>query len=248
MLKIPVYTQLGSKKEDMTMPRDWEIKVNRKLLSQAVRVYQDRKHPGFSKVKTRGEVKSSTRKIYKQKGTGGARHGARSAPIFVGGGIAHGPKGVKRKLKLSKDIKQQALKSSLSLKATVGKLYVVEGISKLVKTKDAFNMFGKIALSQKIDKNPRFTMVLSEKNKDALRTLRNLRDVKTVFYRNLNAFDTFVGGNIIVDKDVLETQPKKIKNAVIKPTSTKKDRKSSQKKIVAKTIKSRVAKKVTKKK
>ena len=109
--------------------------INKILLTQAIRVYTARRHPGLSKVKTRGEVIASTRKIYRQKGTGQARHGAISAPIFVGGGVAHGPKGVKRQLSLPKKMRRKALSIALSVKAKEGNLLVVEGISKLKKNK-----------------------------------------------------------------------------------------------------------------
>ena len=72
------------------------------LLAQAIRVYQSNSHQKTSAVKTRGEVVGSTKKIYRQKGTGNARHGAKYAPVFVGGGIAHGPKAIRpANLKLS---------------------------------------------------------------------------------------------------------------------------------------------------
>src|SRR3990167_6881084 len=106
MIKLNVYSPKATKKEAIPLLKSLEAKVNMKLLAQAIRVYEDRSHPGLSQVKTRGEVKISTRKIYKQKGTGYARHGAKSAPIFVGGGIAHGPKGIKRKLALPKKKKK----------------------------------------------------------------------------------------------------------------------------------------------
>src|SRR5690554_4960009 len=68
-------------------------KANPTLLAQAVRVYLSNLRQGTSKVKTRSEVSRTRAKWYRQKGTGNARHGARSAPIFVGGGVAHGPNG-----------------------------------------------------------------------------------------------------------------------------------------------------------
>src|SRR3989344_5966768 len=98
MLKVNLYDSAGKKKEGLSLPKEFEVKPNFRLLAQAYHVYEDRTHLGLAKAKTRGEVRISTKKIYKQKGTGGARHGAKSAPIFVGGGVAHGPKGIKRKL------------------------------------------------------------------------------------------------------------------------------------------------------
>ena len=77
MNKIDVYSIDASKKGDILTPANFKEKLNLELLSQAIRVYGDRKHPGLNKTKTRGEVRISTRKIYRQKGTGFARHGAK---------------------------------------------------------------------------------------------------------------------------------------------------------------------------
>src|SRR4030043_754050 len=120
MNKIEVYTIDANKKADISTPSNFKEKVNLSLLSQAIRVYGDRKHPGLNRAKTRSEVRGSTRKIYRQKGTGFARHGAKSAPIFVGGGIAHGPKGIKRILTLPSKMKKQALGLAFSSKLESG--------------------------------------------------------------------------------------------------------------------------------
>ena len=91
MLKTKTYSLKGTKLKETSLPKEFGQKENLPLLAQAVRVYEERSHIGFAKTKTRAEVNRTTKKVYKQKGTGGARHGARSAPIYVGGGTAHGP-------------------------------------------------------------------------------------------------------------------------------------------------------------
>src|SRR3990167_9301765 len=109
MVKLTIYSAKGIRKGSTNLPNNFVEKINLPLMAQAVRVYEDRQHPGLAKAKTRGEVTASTRKIYRQKGTGGARHGAISAPIFRGGGIAFGPKPRNFELKLSKQMKKKAL-------------------------------------------------------------------------------------------------------------------------------------------
>ena len=90
-------------------PRVFAYPVNPALLTQVLHVYRDNAHQNTSKVKTRGELTRTTRKMYKQKGTGNARHGSRMAPIFVGGGVAHGPTGVQpTNLKLNRKMKAAA--------------------------------------------------------------------------------------------------------------------------------------------
>ena len=99
-------------------PRVFAYEVKPSLLAQVLHVYRDNAHQNTSKVKTRGELTRTTRKMYKQKGTGNARHGSRMAPIFVGGGVAHGPTGVQpANLKVNRKMKAAALAGILSLYA-----------------------------------------------------------------------------------------------------------------------------------
>ena len=211
MLKANVYTSKGVKSKSISLPKDWQEKANGVLLAQAIRVYEWAKHSGTSKVKTRGEVSYSTRKIYRQKGTGGARHGGRGAPIFVKGGVAHGPKGVKRKLTLSTKMRKKALLVALSGKIKEGSVVVVTGISGLKKTKDAATFIKKVVGKEKdVEKGNRFTFALSEKNSGAFLALRNIENVIVLPYRNLNAYDVFYAGVLVIDKEALsETKEKK---------------------------------------
>ena len=98
MSKVNAFSAKGIKQAEVSLPKQFAEKENLSLLSQAIHIYRDRAHIGLAKTKTRGEVARTTKKWYRQKGTGGARHGARSAPIFVGGGTAHGPKLARREL------------------------------------------------------------------------------------------------------------------------------------------------------
>ena len=116
MFKVDLYNIKGEKEGKVTLPKEiFETKINKPLLSQAVRVYLANQRDARARAKTRAQVKGSNRKIYRQKGTGGARHGDNKAPIFVGGGKAHPPKGINRRLSLPKKMKQLALKSALSI-------------------------------------------------------------------------------------------------------------------------------------
>lgn len=99
-------------------PRVFSYEVKPALLTQVLHVYRANAHQDTSKVKTRGELTKTTKKTYKQKGTGNARHGSRMAPIFVGGGVAHGPTGVQPgNLKVNRKMKAAALAGILSLYA-----------------------------------------------------------------------------------------------------------------------------------
>lgn len=114
---VPLYTLDGKESGNMEVSKEvFGGKINKPLLAQAIRVYLNNITAHFSNTKTRGEVSATTRKLYKQKGTGGARHGSKKAPIFVGGGIALGPKYRKITLDLPKKMKKAALIAALSSK------------------------------------------------------------------------------------------------------------------------------------
>ncbi len=198
------------------MPKNLQAKENLTLLAQAIRVFEARRHPGLSKTKSRGEISASKRKIYRQKGTGRARHGAKSAPIFVGGGVTHGPSGVKRKLDLPKKMRRRALKVAFTLKSKEGQVIVLEGISKLKKTKEAAALLVKIAQKEKnAQQNGRFTFALSDGNKDAILALRNIENVVVTKFSDLNAYKVYFGGTLVIDKEALEEiiKSKSVKSA-----------------------------------
>ncbi len=104
------------------------------ILHRVVRWQRNKAQQGTHKVKTRSEVSYSTKKIYRQKGTGGARHGARSAPIFRKGGIYKGPTPRSHAHDLPKKVRALGLKHALSAKARAGELVIIENISGVTKT------------------------------------------------------------------------------------------------------------------
>lgn len=241
MIKVNLYSSKGVKKGDFSLPKKYEENKNLNLLAQAIYVYRDRSHPGNSKVKTRGEVIASTRKIYRQKGTGGARHGSVKAPIFVGGGKSHGPKGVKRMLKLSSNMKKKALYSAFNLKQQEKKLISVDNLKAISKTKDASRLI-KTLYKKEIGKEKvkNVLVAISNKNKETERFFRNLSNVKIVPFKNLNALDVFRSNLLVLDKEgfgeVVKTKPELKSNKVVARTevSNKNEKKSKTQKRVTK--------------
>ena len=199
MLKVDSYSAKGTKLSSVTLPKTFEEKENLALLAQAIRVYEDRQHPGLAKAKTRAEVLRTKKKLYKQKGTGGARHGSRSAPIFVGGGVAHGPRGVKRVLELPLALKRKALAVAVSLKVKEGQVVSADGLGSLKKTKEANKLIEKVLAETKTKK---VTLVLSEGNLGAKKIFRNFKEVRILPYKDINAYDIFFGGAIVFDKEI----------------------------------------------
>lgn len=224
MGKIDTYTVKGVKKESLTLPKEMDVDVNLALIAQALRVYEDGGHVGLRKTKTRAEVNRTTKKLYKQKGTGGARHGSRKAPIFVGGGIAHGPRPLRRILELPREIKRKALASALSAKVKDGLLVAISGMSSIKKTNEMKNFIKLVGESLKVNK---FTFVLSDKNTNLIKLTRNLGNSKTILYKELNVQNVFLGGVIVLDEEIFGNakETKKVEKEVVKKTVKKENKK-----------------------
>jgi large subunit ribosomal protein L4 len=212
MSKANVYSAKGVKTTPYSLPQAFGEKENLNLLAQSLRVYEDRLHPGLAKAKTRAEVERTKKKWYRQKGTGGARHGARSAPIFVGGGVTHGPRGIKRVLELPSKMKKRALNVALSLKAKEGQVILVDKISTLTKTADVQNLLNKILRNEAKDKKVlRITFILSPDSWAVSRLIENINDVKVLPFASLSSYNVFYGGVLIFDKDIFVKKAPKTK-------------------------------------
>jgi large subunit ribosomal protein L4 len=233
-MKIQSYSIKGVSIGEVTLPKEFDQKISLKVLAQAIHVYEERVHIGLNSTKTRSEINRTTKKVYKQKGTGGARHGSRRANLFVGGGIIFGPRPVKRVLTLSDKLKVRAKFIAYALKAKESKLVAVEGIEKIEKTKTASEFIKALG---KLTSAKRFTFVISEKSKNAVRSVRNLSQANAIFYKNANAFDIYSGGMIVMDKGIFETKNEDQK--------VKSEKVVEAKKVIKKTVK-KVAKKETK--
>jgi large subunit ribosomal protein L4 len=181
------------------------------LIGQALRVYTSNSHQGTSRVKTRGEVNRTKKKWFKQKGTGNARHAARSAPIFVGGGVAHGPKGVRpNNLTLSQKQKREALKAALSLQSS--HIIVSEGIEKIgVKTAAAAKTLKNIIA------NPGLVLlIISKWNADLEQGMANISFVKVTTAEHVTVLDVCSADNIIISPeaiDAITARVEAVKNA-----------------------------------
>lgn len=219
--------------------------VNMSLLSQAVRVYLSNKRQGTSYTKTRGEVNRTKRKWYKQKGTGNARHGARSANIFVGGGTAHGPKGnTDWTLKLTAVLKKKAMISALSAQAA--KIVVCEDIMNLSgKTKDAVALLAKVA-----PKSEKILVVINKSEENVLKSLRNLETVLVVSATRVNTLEIVLADTIVMTPEAVKALEERVLGE-IKAEETKEVKVKVEKAPVVKkapVAKKAVAKKVATKK
>lgn len=196
----PVVGVDGKTKGRVTLPKElFDAKVNKQLLAQVVRVYLSNQRRGTASTKTRGEVEGSTRKIYRQKGTGRARHGAIRAPIFVGGGIVFGPKPRDYSLKMPQKMRRLALSAALTSVYQDERLTVVDGLSELEpKTKHFAAFFRAI-------KAPgRTLLVVPTLGADVARGVRNLPSVDVIPPQNLNAYAILSHQQTVVMKEAIK--------------------------------------------
>lgn len=144
---VPVVDITGTQKGTLTLPKEiFGMTVSDKLLAQVVRVYLANKRQGGAIAQTRSEVTGSGKKVWRQKGTGRARHGERNAPIFVGGGVAHGPRPRDFSLKLSKKMRRTAFFGALSRVLSEERLIIVDDLSTLSgKTKELVSVLKAIS-------------------------------------------------------------------------------------------------------
>jgi large subunit ribosomal protein L4 len=199
-VSISVVDVAGKPAGKMTLPKDlFGVKVNKPLLAQAVRVYLANQRSGSASTKTRGEVEGSTRKIYKQKGTGRARHGGIRAPIFVGGGIVFGPKPRDYSLKLPKAMKKAALASALTCQFIDGKIIVVDGLVKLApKTKLMAKAFAAVGTGTNV------LLVTTQAADGVVRACRNLAGVDTIRAQSLNTYTILSHKKIVFMKEAVK--------------------------------------------
>lgn len=200
-MKATVVTIKGEETEKMILTEKlFGAETNPKMLAQAVRVYLSNQRQGSAKTKTRGEVKKTTAKMYKQKGTGRARHGSYAAPIFVGGGIAHGPSGDQNyKLKMTATLRKLALINALSDKAHKSRIVIISEADKASgKTSEA----KKILIKTKIDGST-LTIVSSLQNK-LLQELKNLEKMTVVKPNQLNAYIIVQHNNLFITPEAIK--------------------------------------------
>ena len=161
------------------------IEPNDHAIYLDVKQYLAAHRQGTSKTKDRSEVAYSTKKIIRQKGSGGARHGSIKANIYVGGGRAHGPRPRKYDFKLNKKVKQLARFSALSYKAKDNAIAVVEPFEmEAPKTKEFINIIKNIKVNDRM-----VLFVVPERNDNISLSSRNLENVKVATPNNLNTYD-----------------------------------------------------------
>lgn len=199
-MELPVYNMAGEKVSTRELPPGiFEAKINRDLMHQALVRQLANARLGTHKAKNRSEVDRSTAKIYRQKGTGRARHGSRKAPIFVGGGKAHGPVPRKYTKDMPRKMRRAALCSALSVKAGQGDIVLIDDIRLDVpKTKQMAALVDVVAGGEST------LVLLADRNETVEKSARNLPEVKTLRAGYLNIRDLLGYNKILMPLAALD--------------------------------------------
>ena len=195
-MEIAIYNVSGKDTGKKAVLKDeiFGIEPNNHAIYLDVKQYLANQRQGTHKSKQRNEVAGSTRKLKKQKGTGGARAGSILSPLFVGGGRVFGPVPRDYSFKLNKKLKQLARKSALAYKVKGEALTVVEDFAmEAPKTKEFIGITKNLNLEGK-----KILLVLPESNVNVALSARNLQNVKVVLASNINTYDVMNAGNIVL--------------------------------------------------
>jgi large subunit ribosomal protein L4 len=199
-MQVPVLDMSGKQVNTIDVPADiFEAKINMGLMHQAYVRQMANARLGTHKVKRRGEVKLTTKKMYRQKGTGRARHGAESATQFVGGGRPMGPRPRDYTLEMPKKMRRGAIRSALSALMADGQLVFMDRfVLDTPKTKEAKRILSAVA-------GENSTLVLiAATNPNVQRSVNNLADAKTLLASYLNTRDLLQYDKVIVPLDALD--------------------------------------------
>jgi large subunit ribosomal protein L4 len=207
-MKFPLLNIDGSKADSIEISDKLvKIKVNHKLIKFVIDWQLNHAKPRTAKTKQRNEIRGSTKKIVAQKGSGGARHASKKAPLFVGGGVAHGPKGAVYKIKkINKKVIKLALAQTLSKKNLDKNLHILADVKKEVKKTKEFNKF----LKQN-DLSNVLIITDADSLKNINKSARNLKNVKLIKEEGTNIYDLFRYKNVIMTS----TSVKKIQDRIL---------------------------------
>ena len=185
-MKIDKLNLSGKKDSIKVLDKVFSGKINKKLVDRVLYKTNANYKGRHGKTKQQNEIRGSTSKIYAQKGTGNARHASRKAPIFVGGGVAHGPKGqlAYKKLKLNKSEKKLSITSLISEKNKLNNLFVFSDFkNQILKTKEMNAILNKFELNN--------SLIILDKSskKNIYKSVRNIPNIKVTDINHFSAFD-----------------------------------------------------------
>ena len=199
-MKVKSVNLIKNKQKDFNLRDDiFDIEPRADVIARVVRWQLSKKRTGNHKVKSRSEVKASTAKIYRQKGTGKARHGPPSVVQFRGGGVVHGPVVRTHNHRLPKKIKTLGLKSALSLKAKNGNLSILENEKLETKTKILKKSFDNLKIN-----NLLIVIGTSEEQRALDLSLKNIPNVDLIKQIGLNVYDLMKKDSVLITENAVK--------------------------------------------
>lgn len=192
-MKTQIYNLKAEKVGEMTLPKEFfDTEFSDTLIAQTIRVALANRRSSFAKTKTRSEVAGTRKKVWAQKGTGNARHGNRTAPIFKGGGVALGPDGQQNyTLKISKAMKKKALFALFTKFAQDKKILIVDDFAQMEpKTKSGVKLITGLKVNDEVLSKSRKIGIITDKTiVPVKRSFSNLKDVTLLSLASLNVYD-----------------------------------------------------------
>ena len=206
-MKIKVLNLEGKSTKNIDLSdKIFSMKINKSVIQTVINYQIQKSKPRTAKTKQRNEIRGSTAKIYAQKGTGGARHASRKAPIFVGGGVAHGPKGQSnyKKRKLNKSEKKLSITSLISQKNKLNNLVVMSDFkNEIKKTKEMNKILIKFEISNSL-------IILDKSSKDKIyKSSKNIPKIKVTDINHFSAFDIVKFKKIVFTETSIKELEKK---------------------------------------
>ncbi len=199
-MQFPVMNSAGREVSQVELPPDiFEAKINVGLMHQAFVRQMANARQGSHNTRSRSEIRATGAKWYRQKGTGRARHGAQSAPIFVGGGLAHGPKPRDYTKKMPKKMRRGAIRSTLSALVRDEQLVLVDSLDI-----DAPNTKAMRSLVETLVGDQSALIVLTAEQKSARKSVSNLPNAHSLVVNYLNVRDLLKYDKVIMTLEALE--------------------------------------------
>ncbi len=207
-MKAQIYNIKAEKIGDLTLPKEvFSVSVPEVLIAQAIRVTLANRRSSYAKTKTRSEVAGTRKKVWAQKGTGNARHGNRTAPIFVGGGVALGPDGNQNySLKMSKAMRRKAIKGLLTKFAEDKKILIIDNFSKLdPKTKSGIKLItGLKTADEVLSKSRKIGVITTQTVTPVKRAFGNLKDINLLSLKSLDIYSLSKQNYLIISQKAVK--------------------------------------------
>lgn len=200
-MEVPVHNMSGKQIGTVDLPADiFEVEVNVGLMHQAYVRQMANARLGTHKTKSRSEIALTKAKWYRQKGTGRARHGARSAPIFVGGGVAHGPKPRDYSKDMPRKMRRAALRSALSALVADDQIVIVDDLAL-----DSYKTKAMADSLQALVGDNKALVLMADKNETVERSIRNLPNARYLRASYLNVRDLLSHDRVVIPMAALDT-------------------------------------------